>query len=454
MAAAAPFEIVGLTPSGYAGNAGSSVNVRATIRRGTETGDVFVSVFLVTPSRGGSGIYMTPVVATIPRGSDFVDFTLFIDGAVPQDLYDIEFKFTTPVYTRSVHMPAKIDPPGTPRPGEVSVSRTFTVDSISPSSLTLPVGGRATIDINIRREGGFDREIIVDRRAITPSSTGITITPSPVTLRSDQNVAHFEIQLASDMAPGSFDILFGLNGSGEVAREVSIHVEAVAPTRSFTVSRVYPAALEIPAGSDSRLDLEVLRAGEERELRIALVRTEPAERGIRIVPEPVLPGSSVAAFAVVVDPSAVQQTYNLHFTVASPDLTRSFNVPLRVTAPLGAGGVTPTPTFVVDSIVPSLVNIVEGMNANVEIRIRREGGFAGDVRVQYRGVLPPTDGSPRAELTVSPGFWGIAPTQDSARFNIQLGSSAGAGTSASLLFALTSEGITREAIVNIYVISR
>jgi len=105
---------------------------------------------------------------------------------------------------------------------------------------------------------------------------------------------------------------------------------------------------EIPAGTDQRVDVEVTRTGgEDRELRITLEGIDPPEAGIHAVTEPVLAGANAAAFPIVVDRTATPQSYNLRFNVSSPDLTRTFTLPIRVIAPItGSGtgaGSTPPP---------------------------------------------------------------------------------------------------------------
>ncbi len=122
--------------------------------------------------------------------------------------------------------------------------------------------------------------------------------------------------------------------------------------RGFVINMfAMTSSSEIPAGTDQRVDVEVTRTGgEDRELRITLEGIDPPDAGIHAITEPVLAGTNAAAFPIVVDRTAVQQAYNLRFSVSSPDLTRTFTLPMRVIAPLtgtgagpGGAGSTPAP---------------------------------------------------------------------------------------------------------------
>ena len=213
--------------------------------------------------------------------------------------------------------------------------------NLSSSSLEVPQGGSATVQLYITPKAGFSGDInvrLVNRADGETTPAGIEISPPTIPADALSTSKHeLTITASSTAAPASYDLELLLS-AGSVVRSVSLGVDLIPSSPldpSFTLS-LSPAELTVAQGQSAETTLTVTpENGFTGDVSLSLTRQDgsAAPVGITIAPTQVtVPGSDPISRTLTIfpDSSVPAGTYNLRLLGRSGELSAGADFVLTV----------------------------------------------------------------------------------------------------------------------------
>ncbi|HEV2721692.1 MAG TPA: hypothetical protein VG323_16860 [Thermoanaerobaculia bacterium] len=284
------------------------------------------------------GITITPAAFTVVPGGAFQQVSITIAAGTPAQQIPLTFTGTASVGTHTTTMTLTVVVPH------------FTL-TLTPSALTIPAGGTATVDALLL---GNNAPFVGTVNVTAPVTPGVTFSPATFTLAVGQQ-QRITISIDSSAAPGfRGDLLFKAVSLAGVSGEGATLSLTISGAPDFTVS-ASPPALTIPAGGSGNVTITTAAVnGFTGSISVA---AQPVA-GLTFSPQSFIlaPGASQAV-AIVVGPAVPQGPLRVVFAATAAGVAHTATVLVTVGPPapiLTSAG----PTSLVAGTQSTIVRVV------------------------------------------------------------------------------------------------
>jgi hypothetical protein len=252
-----------------------------------------------------------------------------------------------------------------------SITPTISV-SVSPASLSVPVGGSGQVAITLTRGADYDGAVTF---SIEGGPGGVTGTFTPTVLASGSAASTLLLTVGSEVPVGTYPLTVRAAGSGVAPATATLSLTVAAPPSFGLV--LTPAGLAIAQGWSATAIVDITRAaGFVASVTLAL-ENKPAGVTGTFAPNPASDAGSI-----------------LTVTVGAATLTGNYVLTIRGTT-AGLADQTTTLQLAVDpatgftlSANPATLNITPGGNSSSAITVTRLGGFTGSVTFTSTTTTP------------------------------------------------------------------
>jgi len=188
--------------------------------------------------------------------------------------------------------------------------KTFAL-SLSPSSVSLTQGGRATPTLTLTPENGFTGTV--------GAPQGVSLSPQSVQVPGTPVAQPLTVSVDPGVAPGSYQVRVR-STSGNLTREADLALTVVAPSGDFSLTLESPSLSLTPGGTGYvRLSVNGSYAGP---IALSLVdESGNPFRGVSLSPTST-PVPSAPMLELTASPSLAQGTYNLKVRGSGGGLVR------------------------------------------------------------------------------------------------------------------------------------
>ena len=193
--------------------------------------------------------------------------------------------------------------------------KTFAL-SLSPSSVSLTQGGRATPTLTLTPENGFTGTVAL---SLEGAPQGVSLSPQSVQVPGTPVAQPLTVSVDPGVAPGSYQVRVR-STSGNLTREADLALTVVAPSGDFSLTLESPSLSLTPGGTGYvRLSVNGSYAGP---IALSLVdESGNPFRGVSLSPTST-PVPSAPMLELTASPSLAQGTYNLKVRGSGGGLVR------------------------------------------------------------------------------------------------------------------------------------
>ena len=268
--------------------------------------------------------------------------------------------------------------------------------SVSPTDVSIPIGGRQTLSVNVTRGGGYQGGVsfVVDG---LPSY--VTASFEPSVLWGTTGQATLTLVTTDEAPAGVYPIV--VRARGDVVTEKSVTVNCtLVRVPGFTLSAAAPT-VSVERGGTAQLGVGVGRTGGFTGAVNLAVDNAPAGLTASFAPNPATADQSMLTLSAASTLGAGTYSISIHGTATgAPDKSAALTVT-----------VVETMGFTI-SLDQSALTLVPPASGTVGINVQRVGGFTGAVSLFAEGFPtgvtasinpnPATGASASLTLTASP----------------------------------------------------
>lgn len=244
--------------------------------------------------------------------------------------------------------------------------------SVSPTDVSIPIGGRQTLSVNVTRGGGYQGGV-----SFTVDGLPSYVTPSfePSVLWGTTGQATLTLVTTDEAPVGVYPIV--IRAHGDVVTEKSVTVNCtLVRVPGFTLATAAPI-LSVNRGSTAQVGVSISRTGGFIGAVSLTADNAPAGLTASFAPNPVTADQSVATVSAASTLTAGTYSLSIHGTATG---TPEKSAALTVT-------VVETMGFAI-SLDPPALTIVPPGSGTVGITVQRIGGFTGAVSL-FAEDFPP-----------------------------------------------------------------
>lgn len=254
--------------------------------------------------------------------------------------------------------------------------------TLSPASVTVNLGGAASVEVRVVPHGGYDNSVTLSLEEI-PS--GITATLSTATV-TPGGFATLSLEISSTVAPGTYTLKVKGSGEPELEDEVTLII-IVEEVFDFTVS-ISPPSTSVNQGEAASATITVtLVSGSPRPVSLSL--------------------EGLPAGTYSLSPSSVTPTGTSTLTVDTEGLEGTYT--LTVKAVCAGVEKTATATLTVEkfdfslSITPTSIELKQGETATLVVEVELVSGTPQSVTLSLTGLPPEASHSFTPQEVTPPG---------------------------------------------------
>src|SRR5271157_4089596 len=272
----------------------------------------------------------------------------------------------------------------------LSAQGNFTL-SVSPSAVTIPQNGQATLLVTTTISGGFDSSISL---SASGQPVGVSVSFNPSTIAPPGSGSSVMTITTPHVAPiGTFPITVTGNGGG-VQQTATVSLTITGGAASFAISAI-PPALTVAQGQQGTSNIFVIIGGGFKSSVSLSASGVPSGTAVSFSPQTIpSPGDGISTMTITVGSTTPTGTYPITVTGTGGGVQQNTTVTLTVTS---SGQ-----NFTI-SASPSSLTIPQGNQGTSTITTTVSGGFNSSIALSYSGAPSGTTVTFNPQTIPAPG---------------------------------------------------